>query len=159
MIPTISIRILLGTPDTSKTESCFSPYHSFSNASKSLPTLPFSSEAVMLAMLAAGVDPWEMVIYASIGNTAGSMFNYSVGRMGRIDWIEKYLHVKKESLDKAQRFMGGRGAWMGFFAFLPLLGSAISILLGLMRANVFITLISISIGKVMRYMIIAWPFI
>lgn len=98
---------------------------------------PFSSEAVMLAMLAAGVDPWEMVIYASIGNTAGSMFNYGVGRMGRIDWIEKYLHVKKESLDKAQRFMGGRGAWMGFFAFLPLLGSAISILLGLMRANVF----------------------
>ena len=120
---------------------------------------PFSSEAVMLAMLAAGVDPWEMVIYASIGNTAGSMFNYGVGRMGRIDWIEKYLHVKKESLDKAQRFMGGRGAWMGFFAFLPLLGSAISILLGLMRANVFITLISISIGKAMRYMIIAWPFI
>ena len=106
---------------------------------------PFSSEAIMLAMLAAGVDPWELVVYASIGNTAGSMFNYGVGRLGR--------------LDKAQRFMGGRGAWMGFFAFLPILGSAISILLGLMRANVFITLISIAIGKVMRYMIIAWPFI
>lgn len=120
---------------------------------------PFSSEAVMLAMLAAGVDPWEMVIFASIGNVAGSMFNYGVGRMGRLDWIEKYLHVKKESLDKAQRFMGGRGAWMGFFTFLPIIGSAISILLGLMRANVFITLISISIGKVMRYMILAWPFI
>lgn len=120
---------------------------------------PFSSEAVMLAMLAAGVDPWEMVIFASIGNVAGSMFNYGVGRMGRLDWIEKYLHVKKESLDKAQRFMGGRGAWMGFFTFLPILGSAISILLGLMRANMFITLISITHGKVMRYMILAWPFI
>ena len=120
---------------------------------------PFSSEAVMLAMLAAGVDPWEMVIFASIGNVAGSMFNYGVGRMGRLDWIEKYLHVKKESLDKAQRFMGGRGAWMGFFTFLPILGSAISILLGLMRANMFITLISITLGKVMRYMILAWPFI
>lgn len=120
---------------------------------------PFSSEAVMLAMLAAGVDPWEMVIFASIGNIAGSMFNYGVGRMGRLDWIEKYLHVKKESLDKAQRFMGGRGAWMGFFTFLPILGSAISILLGLMRANMFITLISITLGKVMRYMILAWPFI
>lgn len=120
---------------------------------------PFSSEAVMLAMLAAGVDPWEMVIFASIGNVAGSMFNYGVGRMGRLDWIEKYLRVKKESLDKAQHFMGGRGAWMGFFTFLPILGSAISILLGLMRANMFITLISISLGKVMRYMILAWPFI
>ena len=103
---------------------------------------PFSSEAVMLAMLAAGVDPWELVITASIGNVAGSMFNYGVGRLGRIDWIEKYLHVKKESLDRAQRFMGGHGAWMGFFAFLPILGSAISILLGLMRANIIITLIS-----------------
>lgn len=119
---------------------------------------PFSSEAVMLAMLAAGVDPWAMVIFASIGNVAGSMFNYGVGRLGRLDWIEKYLHVKKEALDKAQRFMGGRGAWMGFFAFLPIIGSAISILLGLMRANVIITIISISIGKVMRYMILAWPF-
>ena len=55
--------------------------------------------------------------------------------------------------------MGGRGAWMGFFAFLPLLGSAISILLGLMRANVLISFTSIGTGKVMRYMIIAWPFI
>ena len=119
---------------------------------------PFSSEAVMLAMLAAGVDPWELVITASIGNVAGSMFNYGVGRLGRLDWIEKYLHVKKKSLDRAQRFMGGHGAWMGFFAFLPILGSAISILLGLMRANIIITLISIALGKVMRYLIIAWPF-
>ena len=119
---------------------------------------PFSSEAVMLAMLAAGVDPWELVITASIGNVAGSMCNYGVGRLGRLDWIEKYLHVKKESLDRAQRFMGGHGAWMGFFAFLPILGSAISILLGLMRANIIITLISITLGKVMRYLIIAWPF-
>lgn len=119
---------------------------------------PFSSEAVMLAMLAAGVDPWELVITASIGNVAGSMFNYGIGRLGRLDWIEKYLHVKKESLDRAQRFMGGHGAWMGFFAFLPILGSAISILLGLMRANIIIMLISITLGKVMRYMIIAWPF-
>ena len=119
---------------------------------------PFSSEAVMLAMLAAGVDPWELVITASIGNVAGSMFNYGVGRLGRLDWIEKYLHVKKESLDRAQRFMGGHGAWMGFFSFLPILGSAISILLGLMRANIIITLISIALGKVMRYLIIAWPF-
>lgn len=119
---------------------------------------PFSSEAVMLPMLAAGVDPWELVITASIGNVAGSMFNYGVGRLGRLDWIEKYLHVKKESLDRAQRFMGGHGAWMGFFAFLPIFGSAISILLGLMRANIIITLISITLGKVMRYLIIAWPF-
>jgi len=64
--------------------------------------------------------------------------------------------VKKEDLDKAERFMAGRGAWMGFFAFLPVLGSAITILLGLMRANVVITFISITLGKVFRYLIIIY---
>lgn len=120
---------------------------------------PFSSEAVILGMLAAGKwDPMELVVFASVGNILGSMFNYCVGRMGRLDWIEKYLHVKKESLDKAEKFMAGHGAWMGFFAFLPLLGSAITIMLGLMRANVFISILSISIGKFLRYIILAWPF-
>lgn len=110
----------------------------------------------MLALLAAGLQPLPLVIYGTIGNVAGSMFNYGVGRMGRLDWIEHHLHVKKRDLDKARRFLGGHGAWMGFFAFLPILGSAITIVLGLMRANIPITLTSISIGKAIRYIIIAY---
>lgn len=84
------------------------------------------------------------------------MFNYGVGRLGKMEWIEKYLHVKKESLDKAERFMAGRGAWMGFFAFLPLLGSAITIVLGLTRANLPISILSITIGKVLRYVLLVY---
>ena len=117
---------------------------------------PFSSEAVMVGLQAAGLEPLPLVIYGTIGNILGSMFNYGVGRMGRLDWIERYLHVKKESLDKAQRFVGGRGAWMGFFAFLPILGSAITILLGLMKANIVISITSISIGKFLRYLLLMY---
>lgn len=117
---------------------------------------PFSSEAVMVGLQAAGLEPLPLVIYGTIGNVLGSMFNYGVGRMGRLDWIERYLHVKKESLDKAQRFVGGRGAWMGFFAFLPILGSAITILLGLMKANIVISITSISIGKFLRYLLLVY---
>jgi len=117
---------------------------------------PFSSEAVMVGLQAAGLDPWGLVFYGTIGNVLGGMFNYGVGRMGRLDWIERYLHVDKESLDKAERFMAGRGAWMGFFAFLPILGSAITIMLGLMRANVVISITSISIGKFLRYLLLVF---
>lgn len=117
---------------------------------------PFSSEAVMLALLAAGLDPWQLVLYGTIGNVLGSVFNYGLGSLGRLDWIERYLHVKKESLDKAERFMNGRGAWMGFFAFLPLLGSAITIMLGLMRANKLISLLSITLGKFLRYWLLVY---
>ena len=117
---------------------------------------PFSSEAVMLGLMAAGLDGWQLVVYGTVGNVLGSMFNYGVGRMGRLDWIERYLHVKKKDLDKAQRMMAGRGAWFGFFAFLPVLGSAITIMLGLMRANITISLTSISIGKFLRYLALVY---
>lgn len=117
---------------------------------------PFSSESVMLALLAAGLEPWPLVAYGTAGNVAGSVFNYAVGRMGRLEWIERYLHVGQRELDRAQRFMAGHGAWMGFFAFLPLLGSAITILLGLMRANIPISLASITAGKLLRYLILVY---
>lgn len=111
---------------------------------------PLSSEVVMLALLAAGLDPWQLVIYGTIGNVLGSMLNYGIGMLGRIDWIEKYLHVNKKELDRAQRFMAGRGAWMGFFSFLPVIGEGITIVLGLMRSNIAITVISVVIGKFLR---------
>ena len=117
---------------------------------------PFSSEAVMLALLAAGLEPWPLVAYGTAGNVAGSVFNYAVGRMGRLEWIERYLHVGQRELDRAQRFMAGHSAWMGYFAFLPLLGSAITILLGLMRANIPISLASITAGKLLRYLILVY---
>ena len=115
---------------------------------------PFSSEAVMIGLLASGLAPWPLVVYGTIGNVLGSVFNYFVGRLGKLEWVEKYLHVSKDQLDRAERCMGGRGAWMGFFAFLPILGSAITILLGFMRANLFISLVSITIGKFLRYLLL-----
>ena len=115
---------------------------------------PFSSEVVMSGLQAAGLEPIQLVLYGSIGNVRGSMFNYGVGRMGTLEWIENYLQVKVGSI--AQNFMADRGAWMGFFAFLPLLGSAITIVLGLTRANIVISVISITIGKVLRYVLLVY---
>ena len=116
---------------------------------------PFSSEAVMLGLLAMGLDPWLLVAYATVGNTLGSMFNYWIGHLGRIEWVEKYLNVKPEKLERTQRFVQGKGAFAGFFCFLPVIGSVISVVLGLMRANVAITCLSIFAGKLMRYVVIA----
>ena len=117
---------------------------------------PFSSEMVMAGLMATGLDPLKLAFYGTVGNVLGSALNYGVGRMGKVEWFEKYLHVNQKDLDRAERFMAGRGAWMGFFAFLPLLGSAITILLGLMRSNVVITFIAITLGKIFRYIILIY---
>ena len=116
---------------------------------------PFSSEAVMLSLLTR-LEAWPLVVYGTVGNVLGSMFNYYVGRLGKLEWIEKYLRIKKEKMDRAERFMAGRGAWMGFFAFLPILGSAITVTLGFMRANPVISILSIAVGKFLRYWLLVY---
>lgn len=118
--------------------------------------VPFSSEAVMVGLMAAGLKPWTLVIYGTLGNVAGSFFDFFIGRLGKIEWVEKYLHIKKEKLYKAQHFMAGHGAWMGFFSFLPFLGRPITFMLGYMRANTPIALCSITIGKLIRYILIIY---
>ena len=118
--------------------------------------LPFSSEAVMLGLLAAGVDPVPLLIYGSIGNVMGGMVNYGLGRLGKLEWLKKYFHLKQSSIDRAYKFMGGHGAWMGFFAFLPILGSAITVVLGLTRATLPLSVFSITLGKVIRYALLIW---
>lgn len=118
--------------------------------------MPFSSEAVMVGLQAAGLDPIFLIVYGTIGNVLGSMFNYTIGRLGKMEWIEKYLHVKKEDLDKAHRFMAGRGAWMGLLSVIPVVGDVITVALGLMRANVVIVVISVTISKLLRYVLLVY---
>jgi membrane protein YqaA with SNARE-associated domain len=134
----------------------FGPFGMFLAAFLAGSFFPFSSEAVMLALLAMGLNPWELMLYGTAGNVLGSVFNYCVGRLGKEEWFEKYLHVKPEHMEKARRFMRGRGALMGFFAFIPILGSAITILLGLMRANIVVTFVSITAGKLIRYILLIY---
>ena len=57
---------------------------------------PFSSEAVMAGLQLAGLNPMSLLIWGTLGNVAGSMFNYWIGSLGKMEWIEKYLHVKGE---------------------------------------------------------------
>ena len=113
--------------------------------------IPFSSELVMVALVKVGLSPAICVLAATLGNTIGGMTCYYMGHLGKTDWIEKYFKVKKEKIDKMQRFLQGKGALMAFFAFLPFVGEAIAIALGFMRSNVYLTTASMFVGKLIRY--------
>ena len=111
---------------------------------------------VALDYLAAGLDPAGLIAYGTVGNVAGSMFNYGLGRLGKPEWIERFLRIKKSDLERAERFMAGRGALMGFFAFVPVIGDAITVMLGLLRANVGVTLLAVTLGKLLRYVALVY---
>ena len=118
--------------------------------------IPFSSELVMIALVKVGLNPAMCVLSATLGNTIGGMTCYYMGRLGKIDWIEKYFKVKKEKVDKMVRFLQGKGALMAFFAFLPAIGEVISIALGFMRSNIWLTTTSMFVGKLIRYILLLY---
>lgn len=118
--------------------------------------LPFGSEFVFVGLLAMGMNGWGCVIVASIGNWLGGMTNYYLGRLGKIEWIEKYLKVDRAKIEKMQHWLEGKGAVMAFFSFLPVVGDLIALALGYMRANVYIVNVSMFTGKFLRYVLIMY---
>lgn len=117
---------------------------------------PFSSEAVMVGLQLAGLAPLPLFLSATTGNFLGSMFNYWVGSLGRLEWVERYLKIAPHRVMAAQQWLAGRGAWMGFFSFIPVLGSVICVTLGFMHASRWRTALSIFLGKALRYALLAW---
>lgn len=114
---------------------------------------PFSSEAVMIVLIKMGLDPVWCVVAASAGNTLGGMTCYWIGTRGKTEWVAK-LGISEPQLERARKFLAGRGALMAFFAFLPTIGEAIALILGLMRSNRWLTFISMFAGKALRYIVI-----
>ncbi|GCB35735.1 YqaA family protein [Bacteroides faecalis] len=118
--------------------------------------IPFSSELVLVTLVKLGLNPTACILAATLGNTVGGMTCYYMGRLGKISWIEKYFKVKKEKIDKMVTFLQGKGALMAFFAFLPAIGEVVAIALGFMRSNTWLTLISMFVGKLLRYILLLY---
>ena len=118
--------------------------------------VPFSSELVMAGLVKLGSSPFLILMAATLGNTAGGMTCYYMGYLGRMDRIERWLGVKPGKVERVRRWLQGKGALMAFFVFLPIVGEALAIALGLMRSNVLLTTLSMTAGKLVRYAVILW---
>ena len=119
---------------------------------------PFSSEVVMLGLLGAGADADGLLWWGTAGNTLGSLFNYGVGTLGREDWITRYAKVPPDKLERGKRYVQRYGPWAGLLAWIPLLGSVVTVALGYLRVNVFTSMLTITAGKFARYYLLVYAY-
>ena len=115
---------------------------------------PFSSEVVMLGLLGAGASPMGLLVWGTVGNVLGSLFNYYVGTLGREEWITRYTKVSPAKLERGKGYVRRYGAWAGLLAWVPLLGSLITVALGFMRVNAAASMATIAVGKYVRYQVL-----
>lgn len=116
--------------------------------------LPLSSEFVLAGLVAAGVAPIELLFAATLGNVLGSLLNYGIGRLGREEWIERWVKVSPEQLERGKSYVRRFGFWGGLISWFPVLGELITVAMGFLRVNLPLSLLTIFIGKFVRYWII-----
>ena len=119
---------------------------------------PFSSELVMLGLLGAGADPTSLLIWGTVGNTLGGLFNYGVGSLGKEEWVTRRLKISPDKLRRGKVYVRHCGAWAGLLSWLPVLGSVITIAMGYVRTSRLSSIVSIALGKYLRYQVLvsAW---
>ncbi|MCF0178533.1 MAG: DedA family protein [Bacteroidales bacterium] len=115
--------------------------------------LPFSSDALYIAVLAATSNAAGCLLYGTLGNWLGSVFTYFIGRIGRWDWMEKLFKVKPETLEKQKRYVDKYGVWLGLACWVPIVGDVFALVMGFYRAPMFWTFLMMLIGKFGRFLI------
>ena len=115
--------------------------------------MPFSSDALYIATLVAGVNPVATLIVGTLGNWAGGVTTYYIGRLGKWEWIEKWFKVKRETLDKQKRYVDRYGVWLALLSWIPFVGDALVIALGFYKCPPLWTIFFMLVGKFARFAI------
>ena len=118
--------------------------------------LPLSSELVLSALLITGENPIALLIIATLGNVAGSVVNYILGRWGSNTILHRWLHLSSTQTDSAEQQFNRYGKWSLLFSWVPVIGDPLTLVAGMMRIHFGTFLLFVTIGKASRYWVIIY---
>ena len=109
--------------------------------------VPLPSEAALYAFLKAHPGQGVLAVaIATLGNTAGGMTTYLIGRL-----FPTTRKISETALQRIRRY----GAPATFFAWLPIVGDGLSLAAGWLRVSWWAVLIFMALGRLLRYIAIA----
>lgn len=119
--------------------------------------LPGGSEALLAWLAARGELPllW-LLVTATAGNVLGSLITWGMGY-----WVScrfPLRSLKRLEHERARRWIERRGAWVLLFAWLPVIGDPLCFVAGWLRVGLILSLIAITLGKLLRYAVILGMF-
>jgi membrane protein YqaA with SNARE-associated domain len=117
--------------------------------------LPLGSEALFLYDLEAGESFFLLWLFASVGNTLGSMVNYWLGLKGEV-YLERKGYLSVEKMQKAKHFFDRYGGLTLLLSWVPIIGDPLTFIAGVLRYNFKWFIIIVFIAKAMRYAVIGF---
>ena len=107
--------------------------------------LPGGSEVALAGLLALRPDlSLPALILATLGNTAGGMSSYVLGRL-----------LPRKEVSRRLGLVRSHGSPILILSWVPLLGDALCVAAGVLRLNALSCLVWMALGKGLRYGVIA----
>jgi membrane protein YqaA with SNARE-associated domain len=98
-----------------------------------------------------------LIIAATVGNTLGAMTTWALGMMAAKKYPASTLLSKKNQ--DALAVVKDKGLWALFFSWLPIVGDAFCFAGGWLRLPIVSAFFVISVGKLIRYLVVAGWFV
>ena len=118
--------------------------------------LPAQSEAGLALLIAADTHPVAALLFwASLGNVAGSVVNWLLGRqletLQTKAWFPKQITISH----RARRWYDKFGRWSLLLSWMPLIGDPITLVAGVFRLPLLPFLLIVTVAKTGRYSVVA----
>lgn len=119
--------------------------------------LPVSSEILLLALIIAGdYSVFVLVLVASVANTLGSCVNYGLGWQLQRFRTQRWFYFNDRQIAQANYFFERYGQWALGFAWLPVVGDALTLVAGIVRMRFTLFVVWVLLGKTLRYALLAY---
>lgn len=115
--------------------------------------VPFSSDALYVAILLATKNPVACLVVGTLGNWLGSITTYWLGRVAKWEWLEKTFKVRKETLEKQKVKIDKYGVWLALLSWIPIAGDVIALALGFYKSPALWTILLLLAGKFGRFLV------
>ena len=116
---------------------------------------PGGSEAALAYLVSEQTHSlFLLVSIATLGNTLGAMTSWGIGRLISIRYSSEQF--SSESQQKAVERLQKYGSPILLFSWLPIVGDPLCVAAGWVRIGWFQSLVFISVGKLLRYMVIVF---
>ena len=114
--------------------------------------LPAQSELLLAGLSASGsYEVWLLLLVATAGNVLGSAVNWALGRYLMHFRDRRWFPMKPRQIEKATAWFQRFGAWSLLFAWLPLVGDPLTLVAGILRVDLRLFLLLVTLGKAGRY--------
>lgn len=125
----------------------------FTTAFISATFFPLGSEGLLVYYLSQSSNPLYLLLFATLGNTLGSVLNYYLGYKGE-EYLEKKQHIKPSSMKRYKSFFGKYGAWSLLFSWAPVVGDPITFMAGVFNYPLKRFIILVAFAKATRYAVV-----